>query len=163
VRSFWLDRDRVRVVDAAPLGGGRYRVTVDDRVLEVAIEPLGDGRLRLSSGGEAATVEVTAVEGRRFVRLGSMDFVIERTAATRAGGSRAPESRLESPMPGVVSQVLVGPGDQVRKGQPLVAVEAMKMEHVIRAPRDGRVLDLRAKVGDLVAGGVPLVELDGAG
>jgi biotin carboxyl carrier protein len=53
-------------------------------------------------------------------------------------------------------------GDDVRKGQPLLAVEAMKMEHLIRAPRDGRVKRVAASAGELVDGGVLLVELDGA-
>jgi 3-methylcrotonyl-CoA carboxylase alpha subunit len=42
----------------------------------------------------------------------------------------------------------------------MLAIEAMKMEHLIRAPHDGTVRSLSAKVGDMVAGGVPLVELD---
>lgn len=160
MRSFWLDRDRVRTVDLMPLGGGRFRVTVDETTFEIGVEALA-GRLRLVRDGEATTAEITSVESRRFVRVGSMDFVLERTTPARARGSRAPESRLESPMPGVVSRVLVGPGDEVRKGQPLVAVEAMKMEHLIRAPRDGRVAELRVRAGEMVGGGVPLVELDG--
>jgi biotin carboxyl carrier protein len=63
-------------------------------------------------------------------------------------------------MPGIVTKVLVAAGESVRKGQPLVAVEAMKMEHLIRAPRDGRVRELRARVGEMVGGGVALVEME---
>jgi 3-methylcrotonyl-CoA carboxylase alpha subunit len=63
-------------------------------------------------------------------------------------------------MPGVVIRVMVGPGEEVRKGQPLVSLEAMKMEHVIRAPRDGRIRTVTAAAGELVNGGTPLVELE---
>jgi len=161
VRSTWLDRDRARAVDVVPLGAGRYRVTVDEGVFEIGAERLGDGRWRLVGEQGSWNVEITACDRRRFVRLGHADFVLERSDATRgARGSRAQEGRLESPMPGVVTKVLVAKGDPVRKGQALLAVEAMKMEHLIRAPRDGRVADVHAAAGEMVSGGVPLVELE---
>jgi len=159
VRSAWLDGDRVRNVDWVPLGPDRYRVTVDQATFEVGVEALGDGRLRLTNEQGAWIAEVTRSDRRRFVRVGHADFVLERTDVARAGRGRASEGRLESPMPGVVTKVLVAEGDEVRKGQPLLAVEAMKMEHLIRAPRDGRVTQVRARAGEMVNGGVPLVEL----
>jgi biotin carboxyl carrier protein len=64
-------------------------------------------------------------------------------------------------MPGLVARVMVAAGDAVTKGQPLVAVEAMKMEHLIRAPRDGKVKAVRAKAGEMTDTGIALVELDG--
>ncbi len=63
-------------------------------------------------------------------------------------------------MPGLVTRVMVTTGNPVKKGQPLVALEAMKMEHVIRSPRAGRVRSVTAKAGEMVNGGVPLVELE---
>jgi biotin carboxyl carrier protein len=63
-------------------------------------------------------------------------------------------------MPGVVTRVMVKAGDTVETGQALVAIEAMKMEHLIRAPRRGRVREVRAKAGEMVAGGTALIELD---
>jgi 3-methylcrotonyl-CoA carboxylase alpha subunit len=162
MRSAWIDGERERAVDLVPLGPGRYRVTVDDAVFEVTVEPLGPDRFRLVGEGGAIVAEITAVGARRFVRLGHADFAIERAAATRAArGRKAHEGRLESPMPGVVTKVLVAVGDSVAKGQPLLAVEAMKMEHLIRAPREGRVVELKVRAGEMVASGVPLVELDG--
>ena len=134
MRSSWLDADRERTVDLAALGPGRYRVTVDEGGFEVTVE----SRLRLVTDSGVTMAQVTAAGARRFVRLGHADFVIERAAGTRAArGGRSPQARLESPMPGVVTKVLVAVGDAVEKGQPLLAVEAMKMEHLIRAPRWG--------------------------
>src|SRR5437762_3361091 len=62
-----------------------------------------------------------------------------------------------------VTRVMVADGDRITHGQPLVAIEAMKMEHVIRAPRDGRVKLVRARTGDMVAPGTALVELEADG
>src|SRR5438270_685251 len=56
-----------------------------------------------------------------------------------------------SPMPGLLTAVVVGEGQEVKAGEPLVVVEAMKMENVLRAERDGRVAKLRAKPGDSLA------------
>jgi biotin carboxyl carrier protein len=87
--------------------------------------------------------------------------VLERsTRAARRGA--AADGGLEAPMPGVVSRVMVAAGEAVTKGQPLVAVEAMKMEHLVRAPRDGKVKNVRVKAGEMVSGGVALVEMEHA-
>jgi 3-methylcrotonyl-CoA carboxylase alpha subunit len=161
MRSDWKDGDRGRTVEIAADGGGRYRVTVDGNELAITVERLAGDRLRLVTADGATTAEVTAVGSRRFVRLGAMDFVIER-ALRSARGSASADHGLEAPMPGIVARVMVAAGDRVTKGQPLVAVEAMKMEHLVRAPRDGRVKSVRIAAGEMVAGGVPLVELDPA-
>lgn len=161
MRSIWLDGERSRTVDTVSLGAGRYRVTIDEATFELDVELVGEGRLRLVCDQGEVLAIVTPAEARRFVRLGRVDFVLERTASARASRGAATQNRLESPMPGVVTRVLVAVGEQVKKGQPLLAIEAMKMEHSIRAPRDGTVVALRAKPGEMVNGGVALVEMDG--
>jgi 3-methylcrotonyl-CoA carboxylase alpha subunit len=163
MRLAWRDGERIRELELEPLGSDRFRATLDGASLEIAIERLGSDRLRLRSDQGSATAEITTVGARRFVRLGTMDFVLEREAAGRKRGAASPGGGLEAPMPGVVTRVLVAAGDEVKKGQPLVALEAMKMEHVVRAPRDGRVLRVAAAPGELVNGGVALVELEETG
>jgi 3-methylcrotonyl-CoA carboxylase alpha subunit len=64
---------------------------------------------------------------------------------------------LTAPMPGKVIALLVESGARVRRGQPLLVMEAMKMEHTITAPGDGIVERLLYRVGDQVAEGAPLV------
>ncbi|KAI9168310.1 hypothetical protein H9P43_007682 [Blastocladiella emersonii ATCC 22665] len=71
-------------------------------------------------------------------------YVQETRKADDAGGS------VRTPMPCKIAQVMVQPGDKVAKGQPLVILEAMKMEHVMRSPVDGVVARVHYKVGDLV-------------
>jgi propionyl-CoA carboxylase alpha chain len=67
---------------------------------------------------------------------------------------------LVAPMPGTVVRVAVETGAHVEAGQPLVAVEAMKMEHTISAPHAGVVSELRVGAGDQVDGGSVLVVLE---
>ena len=70
------------------------------------------------------------------------------------------DNSLESPMPGKVLKVLAKKGESVVAEQPLVIVEAMKMEFTVRAPHDGRVADIKFQEGDQVAVGDVLLELD---
>ncbi len=69
----------------------------------------------------------------------------------RAAGGGAHHGALTAPMPGTVTVVKTSAGERVRRGQPLLVLEAMKMEHVIAAPHDGTVSDLRAVAGSTVA------------
>jgi 3-methylcrotonyl-CoA carboxylase alpha subunit len=70
------------------------------------------------------------------------------------------EGRLTAPMPGKVIAVLVEQGAVVEKGQPLIVMEAMKMEHTIGAPAAGKVAEVLYGVGDQVADGAQLLVLD---
>ena len=63
-----------------------------------------------------------------------------------------------APMSGIVVKLLVEPGVAVEKGQPVVIMEAMKMEHTLCAPTDGSVLQYFFQAGDQVDGGTELVE-----
>jgi 3-methylcrotonyl-CoA carboxylase alpha subunit len=67
--------------------------------------------------------------------------------------------RLTAPMPGRVTQLFVKAGDAVRRGEPLMIIEAMKMEHTVAAPVDGTVEAVRFAVGDLVEEGAELITL----
>jgi 3-methylcrotonyl-CoA carboxylase alpha subunit len=65
-------------------------------------------------------------------------------------------------MPGKVIAFLAAPGQAVKLGQPLAVLEAMKMEHTITAPRDGRITALLYAVGDQVMEGEELLRLEDA-
>ena len=69
------------------------------------------------------------------------------------------DQSMSAPMPGVVLKVLTSQGQQVTKGMPLVILEAMKMEHVIAALRDGTIAAINCKEGELVQPGFDLIEL----
>lgn len=85
----------------------------------------------------------------------------ERIAGSGAG-LPADATDLKAPLTGTVTRVLVRPGEHVSARQPLVVLEAMKMEHTIAAPGPARVRHVHAAQGDRVAGGTVLVELEAA-
>ncbi len=161
MKTTWRDGERTREVELTALGPGRWKVNVDGAEFEVASEAMPDGKLRLTSDSGVTVADVTAAGTRRFVRLGTLDFVFERDTDGRRRAARGAHGHsLEAPMPGVVTKVLVVVGDDVTKGQPLLALEAMKMEHMIRAPRDGRIKSVAASPGIMVQAGATLVELE---
>ncbi|HCR32514.1 MAG TPA: 3-methylcrotonyl-CoA carboxylase, partial [Stenotrophomonas sp.] len=84
------------------------------------------------------------------------DPVGESDNATADAGS------LLAPMPGRIVATLVEAGTQVKRGTPLVVLEAMKMEHTLQAPADGTVKGYRAKAGDQVGDGAVLVDFEAA-
>ena len=79
--------------------------------------------------------------------------------ANLTGNQSADSGSLVSPMPGKVIAVHVKAGESVSKGQPLLAVEAMKMEHVIEAPEDGQIDEVCFNEGDSVADKATLVKM----
>jgi acetyl/propionyl-CoA carboxylase alpha subunit len=81
-------------------------------------------------------------------------------AAAHERGAVAVESVVTAPMPGTVIKVLVTEGDRVQAHQPLVVLEAMKMETPLPSPYEAVVRRVHVAEGDLVAGGAPLVELE---
>jgi 3-methylcrotonyl-CoA carboxylase alpha subunit len=77
-------------------------------------------------------------------------------AAARGGDT----DLIEAPMPGLVKAVFVEPGQQVRAGQRLAILEAMKMEHTLGAPRDGRIGEVLVAEGSQIEAGVVMIVLE---
>jgi acetyl/propionyl-CoA carboxylase alpha subunit len=67
---------------------------------------------------------------------------------------------IRAPMPGKLLEVKAVNGAEVKKGDPLVVMEAMKMEHTLAAPRDGKIIEVNAKAGAQTTEGAVLVKLE---
>jgi 3-methylcrotonyl-CoA carboxylase alpha subunit len=130
-----------------------------------------DVRVALTHGGETRVVDVAGdppVEGIAtavgetvlvFSEGQAFAFTLPGTAGAAAGGA-ASDGALLSPMPGRVLSVEVRPGDAVAKGQKLLTLEAMKMEHGLVAPFDGTVAELHVEAGAQVSEGALLVRVE---
>jgi 3-methylcrotonyl-CoA carboxylase alpha subunit len=144
--------------------GARWIVSVDDGAPLTLTHPAlaGDtleagadhGRLRLTAIEADGTI--TLIERGKAWRIGRVDILAEAEAATEGHG------HLASPMPGTVVRVMAAAGDSVKRGQPLMVVEAMKMEHTIAAHADGVVKAVKFRAGDSVAEGVELISFEAA-
>ena len=137
----------------------RGAVWLGDRRTEVELEPGQEGTLDVWLGGQRHRTAF-AHDGRRLlVWCEGRTFAFERAAARPASAGEH-EGDLIAPMPGRVRKTLVGQGERVEKGQVVLILEAMKMEHAIRAPRDGLVARLAHREGDLVEAGTELAVIE---
>jgi biotin carboxyl carrier protein len=165
----WVVRggDRSQDVLVERVVGG-FEVVVGDERRRVDVIKL-DGAvasLRYVEDGRSFSVSYQRGRGRSWrVAVGERDFdldvltpveAIEAGAAAEAAGP----SRLEAPIPGKVVKVHVRSEDQVDAGQPLVVLEAMKMENELTAAQPGKVTAVHVAPGDTVDTGSVLVELE---
>jgi len=132
---------------------GRYRVVGEGQRVDVAVETLGPFERRLACFGRRFRVVSIA---DRLGHLVEVENVPHRISLDEGGLVRAPA-------PAVVVKVLVQPGDQVGAGDPLVVIEAMKMEVRVTAPSPGRVKQVVARENAQVPAGAPLLILEPGG
>ena len=153
------DQDWPVALQATP--GQPMRIQVAERSLELKI---------IHSDGRWATLEIEGVRQRHayrleagrlwlFTRPGSLQFV-DHTQAQVTGQASVSSGTLKAPMDGAIVDVLVNEGSQVTKGQLLVVLEAMKMEHPLKSGIDGVLKRLQVKVGDQVTNRQILLEVE---
>ncbi len=106
---------------------------------------------------ETKTVDLK-VKGLRYtVRLrDEVDLLMEKMGMAASAASKV--NTIKAPMPGLIIDLRVKPGDAVKVGDPLLILEAMKMENIIKASGDGIVKLLKIKKGDSVEKGQVLIE-----
>jgi 3-methylcrotonyl-CoA carboxylase alpha subunit len=148
------------------------------RTIELRLSPLDENRFRLATSAWSSLVEARRRRRRIALRIDGIEreitavacargFVVAHHGRNHALGlvdplapptpSGGEEATLAAPLPARVTQVLASRGDEVKKGAPLVMLEAMKMEIALVAPRDGRIAEIRPAIGDMVRQGDALV------
>jgi 3-methylcrotonyl-CoA carboxylase alpha subunit len=149
-------------VDAAVDGAG-WRLRIGERDLRGGARLGGDGRLEVELDGERCEVGVAACGDQLHLFTPRGRFPVQRVdpLAVRTAVEEAGDVVI-APMPGRIVRQLTAAGDRVRRGAPLLVLEAMKMEHTIVAPADGRVAALRYAEGEQVEEGVVLLDFEAA-
>jgi len=117
----------------------KYVIKLNNKVYEVEIEEVtGANGVAVSNGEAAATITQSS----------------KLTPAVASGGLT-----IKAPMAGSILSIAVKVGDQIKKDQTLMILEAMKMENEISSPVDGRVLSIGVSKGDTVNAGIVMIQI----
>jgi 3-methylcrotonyl-CoA carboxylase alpha subunit len=153
---------KVYAIDMAYHAHG-WTLEADGKTHPVALVSQHDSRYAIRLDGQAIQGTVRRDGETLHVFTGGLHHVLEwNDPLAHAGEHETADGRLTAPMPGKVVAVIASSGQHVRKGEPLVIMEAMKMEHTIAAPSDGLVEEVLYQVGDQVADGAPLLAFKAA-
>ncbi len=153
--------------------GGRVFAEVGGRRYELEARGVGEGEYLLTHGGRVYECRVGAeagagvgARGSLRVSVGAREYGVTLTDPKRlrgagaAGGEQDGLAQIKAPMPGKVVRVLVEVGQAVEAGQPVVVVEAMKMQNELKSPKSGAVAELRVEPGSTVNAGDVLAVIE---
>jgi biotin carboxyl carrier protein len=155
---------RVHVIELEQDGNG-YRAEIAGDTYDVVIVNGSNDEVNLLINGERVRAYIAQTKAQLWIHVNGRTVNLQRVAAREAGHRSASsaihggEQVLRAPMPGQVRAIQVQIGEQVEKGQTLMALEAMKMEIRIQAPRSGRVAKLAVQVGETVERDQVLAEI----
>ncbi|MDT8858383.1 acetyl/propionyl/methylcrotonyl-CoA carboxylase subunit alpha [Paracoccaceae bacterium Fryx2] len=148
-------------VQVMALGHGSHRILTEGSSLDLTVTPSGGTGFVVATGGHRSRIDLVRhgaqvtvfADGRSFV-FGLPDALDDASEAEAGGDS------ISAPMPGLVKLVSARAGQVVARGDALMVLEAMKMEHTLTAPRDGVVAEVLAAAGDQVTDGTMLLTLE---
>ncbi len=158
----------IRMYQAIVNNGNVFQISHTEEGLLVQDKPLDWDLAQLPSGGfhiiingnshKAELVEYLAEEKTYRIKINGKilsvklkdryDLLLDQLGMSNLASTQV--NQVKAPMPGLILDIKVDSGDFVKKGDPLMILEAMKMENVIKSPGDGKVLAVTVKKGDSV-------------
>jgi len=146
-QEFEIDNDDAFNWDVQDLGGGRFSILKDNKsyLAQIIEVDRDEKKVRLSINGQSYSVDVKT----------KMDLLLEKLGMSDMAEGKIKD--VKAPMPGLVLDLRVKPGQEISKGDPLMVLEAMKMENVIKASGEGTVASIEVKKGDAVEKGQLLI------
>lgn len=144
-----------------PANRNAYLAVVDGEAIPVTLPEMEGGALPdwMVVGRQSYELNFDP-DLRRLQTGGSLYHLEIRDLEAATSRPASGDGRVKAPIPGLVTRLLVESGQQVEPGQPLLILEAMKMENEIRAPRGGVVHQIHAQTGQGVARDALLLEID---
>ena len=160
-------REKTFAVTVEPKHRRHYRVRVKDEILECVCESSDDiSTWTIRREGTRTHARAWSPSSNRVeISIGGLPFVftvtpmriedikaVQPVSAEGLGG-------IHAIMPGRITSILVGPGEEVLEGTPLIILEAMKMQNEIVSHKSGRVISVKVREGDTVKKGDLLVQI----
>lgn len=135
-------------IDCADLGNGRHHLLMDGHSFSIEI---------LEASSTNPVIKVNGVVYAPVIKS-ETDLLLERLGMNVKAKKQV--KVLKAPMPGLVIEFRVKPGDEVEEGQPLVVLEAMKMENVLKSPGKVTIKSLNVAAGDAIDKNVILITFE---
>lgn len=155
-----VDDGREFDVEIVAREGATSRLRIGDDEIAATIEPGGDGSMIVRVGERSRRVFVAHRRGTIIAAIGPDQFeFVEAEASARRHAHSLASPEVTAPMPGKVLRVLVTEGQAVAAGDPLIVLEAMKMETTLYAESDATVRRIAAAAGAAIDHGAVLLEL----
>ena len=142
------------------LGQRRFRITDGAEETTLTLLAFLDGDLRFETGGLVRSAGLAQTKDNIALFLDGQSHSFHPVLPQGETGHAHRGDTISAPMPGLVARLHTTPGATVTKGDPLVVLEAMKMEHILTAPRDGRIAEVLVAEGDQVSDGTTLIRLE---
>ncbi len=148
--EFNLDRDALSSLDSVTLSQDREHALLDDKKYDIRFEKTDfiAKHYEINVNGNLYKVEIHD----------ELDLLISGMGLDKVKEKK--DTHIISPMPGLILNITVKPGDQVHEGDPLLVLEAMKMENQLSASGEGIVKEILVNKGDAVDKGQLLIELE---
>jgi len=148
-------------------GDKTWLCKVDDQEIEVDAALTARDVMSVLVGGKAYEVKrERSLQGELHLVIGSARYAVDvqdpRSLRTRraADGAEAGPQKLTAPMPGKIVRILVAVGDEVKAGQGIIVMEAMKMQNELKSPKDGKVQKILTSEGSTVNPGDTLAVIE---
>ncbi|NIA10362.1 MAG: biotin/lipoyl-binding protein [Nitrospiraceae bacterium] len=154
-------------VDVDEVEANKFEVAIDDKSYMVDTQLTESNVYSLIVNGESFETDVDSKDGTFDVvtegdlfKIEVMDELKLKMLARRGGGAAEGKQIIKSEMPGAIIDVKVKVGDEVKEGDVLLILEAMKMQNEIKSPKDGEVKEVFVKAGENIDADAKMVVVE---
>ncbi|WP_226390875.1 acetyl-CoA carboxylase biotin carboxyl carrier protein subunit [Penaeicola halotolerans] len=136
-------------------------ITVDNEIFDWDVQKISDNEFHIIKNHQSYRCELIAVEAEEkkvilkinnkvaeFKVKDKFDLLLEKLGMSSLASTQLKD--IKAPMPGLILDIKVKVGDEVKKGEPILILEAMKMENLLKSPGDGTISAIKVKKGDSV-------------
>lgn len=160
--SFWLNDKEFRL-NLEEKTESDILVSLGKRKYHVSVEFLSPDEILLNIDGKIYDIIINSNSSYYSVSVNGKSFKIERKSAQRILKGKVEKLKkqdIRTSMPGRIVKVFVEEGSKVKEGQPILVLEAMKMQNEIKSPRSGIIITINPKAGDSVETGSLLFSVE---
>lgn len=136
--------------DCKHIGDDKFHLIIDDRSVKAQLLSMDKAKSSFLFLIDGVEIELELED--------QYDLLLDELGMEKGGGASV--KNIQAPMPGLVLQVNVSVGDEISEDDPLIVLEAMKMENVIKAPKDVKIAAVEVEVGQKVDKGQVLINFE---